>query len=226
MNTLLLLSEIIISFASIIILYEKYNKEGIYIWLMIATIFGNIMITKSISISNLNINLGIIVIATIFVCSNFLIQKEGEKETNKILLLVFITSIISNIIFLLVSKINISTINIISDKAFNNLFINNIILYITNTIVLLVTLKINNYIYYKVKLLENKIWIANIISMIMSQTIYGVLIGSMYLAYINNYLDLIIIIVIRFLLAILTQVLGTILIYYLNTKKHKGGNII
>ena len=226
MNTLLLLSEIIISFASIIILYEKYNKEGIYIWLMIATIFGNIMITKSISISNLNINLGIIVIATIFVCSNFLIQKEGEKETNKILLLVFITSIISNIIFLLISKTNISTINIISDKAFNNLFINNIILYITNTIVLLVTLKINNYIYYKVKLLENKIWIANIISMIMSQTIYGVLIGSMYLAYINNYLDLIIIIVIRFLLAILTQVLGTILIYYLNTKKHKGGNVI
>lgn len=226
MNTLLLLSEIIISFASIIILYEKYNKEGIYIWLMIATIFGNIMITKSISISNLNINLGIIVIATIFVCSNFLIQKEGEKETNKILLLVFITSIISNIIFLLVSKTNISTINIISDKAFNNLFINNIILYITNTIVLLVTLKINNYIYYKVKLLENKIWIANIISMIITQTIYGVLIGSMYLAYINNYLDLIIIIVIRFLLAILTQVLGTILIYYLNTKKHKGGNVI
>ena len=226
MNTLLLLSEIIISFASIIILYEKYNKEGIYIWLMIATVFGNIMITKSISISNLNINLGIIVIATIFVCSNFLIQKEGEKETNKILLLVFITSIISNIIFLLISKTNISTINIISDKAFNNLFINNIILYITNTIVLLVTLKINNYIYYKVKLLENKIWIANIISMIMSQTIYGVLIGSMYLAYINNYLDLIIIIVIRFLLAILTQVLGTILIYYLNTKKHKGGNVI
>ena len=226
MNTLLLLSEIIISFASIIILYEKYNKEGIYIWLMIATIFGNIMITKSISISNLNINLGIIVIATIFVCSNFLIQKEGEKETNKILLLVFITSIISNIIFLLVSKTNISTINIISDKAFNNLFINNIILYITNTIVLLVTLKINNYIYYKVKLLENKIWIANMISMIITQTIYGVLIGSMYLAYINNYLDLIIIIVIRFLLAILTQVLGTILIYYLNTKKHKGGNVI
>ena len=182
MNTILLFSEIIISFASIIILYNKFNREGIYIWIMIATIFGNIMITKSISISNLDINLGIIVIATIFVCSNFLIQKEGKTETNKILILVTLTSIISNIIFLFISKTNISTITIISDKAFNNLFINNIVLYLTNIIILLITLKINNYIYYKVKLLENKIWIANIISMIITQTIYGVLIGSMFLA--------------------------------------------
>ena len=226
MNTILLFSEIIISFAAIIILYNKYDKEGIYIWIILATIFGNIMITKSISISNLDINLGIITIATIFVCTNFLIQKEGKSETNKILLLITLTSIISNFIFLIISKTNVSSINTISDKAFNNLFTNNSILIITNIIVLLGTLKINSYIYYKVKLLENKIWIANIISMIVSQTIYGVLLGSMYLAYINNYLDLIIIIVIRFLLAILTQVLGTILIYYLNMKKHKGGNVI
>ena len=226
MNTILLFSEIIISFAAIIILYNKYDKEGIYIWIMLATIFGNIMITKSISISNLDINLGIITIATIFVCTNFLIQKEGKSETNKILLLITLTSIISNFIFLIISKTNVSSINTISDKAFNNLFTNNSILIITNIIVLLGTLKINSYIYYKVKLLENKIWIANIISMIVSQTIYGVLLGSMYLAYINNYLDLIIIIVIRFLLAILSQVLGTILIYYLNMKKHKGGNVI
>lgn len=218
MNTILLFSELIISFASIIYLYKNYKKEGLYIWAIIATIIGNIMVTKTISISNLDINLGVITLSTLFVIINIIIQKYGDQETNTLLFTILITSIISYLIYSLISITTISNITPTMDKSFNNIILNNIILYIVNTISLIISLKLNSYIYYRIKVLENKLWISNLISMIISQLIYGIMFGTMYLAYQNTFFDQIIIVIIRFLLAILTQFVGTIVIYYFNTK--------
>ena len=177
------------------------------------------MITKTINISGLDINLGIIIIATIFIATNLLIQKEGEKETNKIILTIFLTSLLTNFLLILVSFLDISSLTTSMDNAYNKLVINNILLITINNIILLITLKINSYLYYKVKIIENKIWVSNIISMMVSELIYGILLGTMYLSYYHTFFDTTIITIIRFLFAILTQSLGTIIIYYFNNQK-------
>jgi hypothetical protein len=218
MNTILLLSELIISFASIIVLEHKYQKEGLYTWIAIAIFLENIMITKSISIASLDINLGIIIQTTIFITTNIIIQKEGTKEINKIILLLITTSLFSYFLLSLTSLTTISSITPTMDKSYNNLFLNNLTIFLANNISLLISLKISSLLYYQVKMLENKIWISNIISMIVSQLIYEVLFGTMYLSWQNTFFNTIIIVIIRFLLAIFTQTIGTIIIYYLNNK--------
>jgi uncharacterized PurR-regulated membrane protein YhhQ (DUF165 family) len=116
MNTILLLSELIISFASIIVLEHKYQKEGLYTWIAIAIFLENIMITKSISIASLDINLGIIIQTTIFITTNIIIQKEGTKEINKIILLLITTSLFSYFLLSLTSLTTISSITPTMDK--------------------------------------------------------------------------------------------------------------
>ena len=219
MNIILLFSELVLTLSTLIVLYHKYKKEGIYAWIVLATILSNIMITKTINISGLDINLGIIIIATIFIATNLLIQKEGEKETNKIILTIFLTSLLTNFLLILVSFLDISSLTTSMDNAYNKLVINNILLITINNIILLITLKINSYLYYKVKIIENKIWVSNIISMMVSELIYGILLGAMYLSYYHTFFDTTIITIIRFLFAILTQSLGTIIIYYFNNQK-------
>ena len=219
MNIILLFSELVLTLSTLIVLYHKYKKEGIYAWVVLATILSNIMITKTINISGLDINLGIIIIATIFIATNLLIQKEGEKETNKIILTIFLTSLLTNFLLILVSFLDISSLTTSMDNAYNKLVINNILLITINNIILLITLKINSYLYYKVKIIENKIWVSNIISMMVSELIYGILLGAMYLSYYHTFFDTTIITIIRFLFAILTQSLGTIIIYYFNNQK-------
>ncbi len=219
MNIILLFSELVLTLSTLIVLYHKYKKEGIYAWIVLATILSNIMITKTINISGLDINLGIIIIATIFIATNLLIQKEGEKETNKIILTIFLTSLLTNFLLILVSFLDISSLTTSMDNAYNKLVINNILLITINNIILLITLKINSYLYYKVKIIENKIWVSNIISMMVSELIYGILLGTMYLSYYHTFFDTTIITIIRFLFAILTQSLGTIIIYYFNNQK-------
>ena len=219
MNIILLFSELVLTLSTLIVLYHKYKKEGIYAWIVLATILSNIMITKTINISGLDINLGIIIIATIFIATNLLIQKEGEKETNKIILTIFLTSLLTNFLLILVSFLDISSLTTSMDNAYNKLVINNILLITINNIILLITLKINSYLYYKVKIIENKFWVSNIISMMVSELIYGILLGTMYLSYYHTFFDTTIITIIRFLFAILTQSLGTIIIYYFNNQK-------
>lgn len=226
MNNILLLSELVISFASLIILYYKYQKQGLYTWIVIALFLSNIMITKTISLSGVDINLGIITDTTIFIAMNIIIQKEGREEVNKILLLITITSLFSYMILCITTLTNISSISSSIDKSYNNLFLNNISIYLAHTISLLIALKINAHIYYKIKMLENRIWLSNIISMIASQLIYEIIFSVIYLTYQNTIINIIMIAIIRFILSIFTQTTGTLIIYFSNNNiKERNKNL-
>jgi uncharacterized integral membrane protein (TIGR00697 family) len=225
-NNILLLSELVISFASLIILYYKYQKQGLYTWIVIALFLSNIMITKTISLSGVDINLGIITDTTIFIAMNIIIQKEGREEVNKILLLITITSLFSYMILCITTLTNISSISSSIDKSYNNLFLNNISIYLAHTISLLIALKINAHIYYKIKMLENRIWLSNIISMIASQLIYEIIFSVIYLTYQNTIINIIMIAIIRFILSIFTQTTGTLIIYFSNNNiKERNKNL-
>lgn len=219
MNNILLIIEFILSFASFIYLHKKYKKEGLYIWLIIAIIILNIILPKTITISNFDINIGIILETTIFIIANSLIQKYGQEETNTIIKTLLITSLFSYLIMCMVTLTNPSTLTMVMDKAYNKLFLNNLIIYFVNTISLLISIKVNSYIYYQLKTIENKIWVSNTLSMIISQLIKGILFGLMYLTYKNTLIDIIVITVIRYILAIITLAIGTIFIYYVNIKE-------
>lgn len=216
MNIVLLFSELVISYFSIFILYKRYNQEGLSLWLVMAMFLGNIMVTKAISISNVDVNLGVVVQSTIFIVANIIIQKEGKNKIYDILKLLLGISLFSYIIFLLVSLTDISTITVQTDKAFNKLFFNNIMLYLTNNVSLVICLILNCNIYYTIKTIENKIWLSNFLSMVLSQLVSNILFGFIYLIIDNNVFNVIIIIIIRYLMALITIMIGTLFIYYVN----------
>ena len=220
MNIILLFSELVICYFSIFMLYKKYRQEGLRIWLLIAMLLSNIMITKSILISNVDINLGIITEATIFIVANIIIQKEGKDKIFEILKLLIWASIFSYGLFLIVGLTNISNIAVQTDKAFNRLFFYNIIIYLVNNISLFISLLLNSTIYYSIKRMANKIWLSNFLSTILSQLIYNILFGFIYLSMNNTIFNVIIIVIIRYLLTLFTILLGTIFIYYI----YKEGN--
>ena len=214
MNSItLLIIEAIICFIVLIIIYAKYKINGLYLYAIVLAILSSLMSLKQIPIDNYDINLGIIPFIMIFTISNIIIQKKGVEETKKILLTTLSTSIISYIILLLISYMNPSNINLFTNASYDNIFTSSMRIYFTNIVTLLYSLLLNNKLYYYLKLIKNNILISNLFSSIIINFIASILFGLIGYTFVLETIDIIKLIMMRYLIGLILGFLSTILIY-------------
>ena len=108
----LLIIELVLCMLTMLILYKRYNKIGVYSFCIVCIILSSIMSLKTITLYNYDVNLGIIPFVSIFTVSNILTQKNGTEEAKTLLLITMISSIISFILLFLVSYMKSSNINL------------------------------------------------------------------------------------------------------------------
>ena len=212
-STNLLIIEAVICFITMLIMYKKYKTEGIYIYTIISLILSFLMSLKTVSLYNYDVNLGIIPFITTFASFNIIIQKKGIEETKRLLLIVISTSLISYIIFLLVSYMNSSSINLFTSASYDNIFRDSIRIYFANIVTILYGILLNNKLYYYLKVMKNNILISNIFSTIIIQFITSILFGLIAYVFNLEIIDIIKIIMIRYLLSLIIGILSTIIIY-------------
>ena len=212
-NLNILIVEIIICFSILIFMYKKYKTEGIYIYAIVAMILSCLMSLKEIPIYGYTVNLGIIPFVTVFSSFNIVIQKKGNEETKKLLLIVLTTTLISYITFLLVSHMNSSNINLFTNASYDNIFSDSLRIYFANIVTLLYSLLLNNKLYFYLKVMKNNILISNLFSTIIIQFIASILFGIIAYTFKLEIIDIIKIIMIRYLISLIVGILSTSVIY-------------
>lgn len=214
MNSLnLLIIEAIICLIMLIIMYKKYKTEGMYIYTIVSLILSFLMSLKIVSVYDYDVNLGIIPLITVFTSSNIIIQKKGIEETKRFLMTVMATTLISYFIFLLVSYMEPSNINLFTSASYDNIFADSLRIYFANIVTLLYGLLLNNKLYYYLKVMKNNILISNLFSTIIIQFLASIIFGLV--AYIFTYetIDIIKLIMIRYLISLVIGILSTVIIF-------------
>lgn len=87
MNIILGIINLIIIFSIVVLLDRLFKKEGLFVWIGIATILANILVCKSIDIFGYTTALGNILFASSFLATDIIIEKYGYKESKKAIIL-------------------------------------------------------------------------------------------------------------------------------------------
>lgn len=221
MNLLFLLIEVILSYIILLFVYKKYKEEGIYIWIIVILLISSIMSIKSIEINNVNIALGIGVSSSIYIANNILIQKKGTEHMKKITTIMLIISFIFICLLILSSGLQISDYNNISNLMYNNVIFSNIKFIIANVISIITAIYINNFLYYELRKVKNKIWISNIFSSLIFAFVESI-IFVLITKFINGSLYVVMMtIVIRYILRLIILIIGTDVIYIANNFRER-----
>lgn len=221
MNLLLLIIEVIVSYILLLFVYKKYKEEGIYIWIVVALLISSLMSIKSIDINNINIALGLGVSSSIYIANNILIQKKGTEYVKNIITLLFIFSIIFICLVILSSGLMSSEYNNVTSLIYDSIIFTNIKFIVANIVSIIIGVYINNYIYYQLRKIKNKLWISNILSSliftfvetIIFVSITNLINSSLYIAMMT--------LVIRYLIKIIILIIGTDVIYIANNFKER-----
>lgn len=220
-NVILLIFEVIFSYVFLLYTYKKYKEDGIYIWIVIAFILSSLMCIKHIEINNINMSLGIGISSTIYIANNILIQKKGNEYTKNNIIMLIVFSIIFTCILILSGGIISSDFNNFTSLTYDNILFSSIKYMLANIISIIIGLYINNYIYYQLRKIKNKIWISNILSALVFTFVEVVIFititnfnnGSLYVIMMS--------LVIRYVIKIIILVLGTYIIYIANNFRER-----
>ncbi len=221
MNILFLIIEVIISYILLLFVYKKYKEEGIYIWIVILLLISSFMSIKSIEINNVDIALGLGVSSSIYIANNILLQKKGTEYIKNTTTILFIFSVIFIFLLILSSGITISEYNSITSLMYDSIMFSNIKFILANIISIIIGLYVNNYVYYELRKIKNKLWISNILSSLIF-TFIEVLIFVFITNFINGSLYVMMTtLVIRYIIKIMILIIGTDIIYIANNFKER-----
>lgn len=209
----LIIIELFLCLFTLLFLYKRYGNIGVYTYCIVCMILSSIMALKTITLYNYDIPLGIIPFVSLFTASNILIQKNGTDESKTLLLITTISSIISFIILLLVSYMKSSNINLFMSASFDNIFSDSLRIYFATFVTTLYSLLLNLKLYYYLKKMKNNILISNLFSTIIIHFISSIVFSLIAYTFDKEIIDIIKIIMIRYLVSLCVGIISTIIIY-------------
>ena len=168
MNIVLGIISIIATFSIVVCMEKMFKKEGLYVWISIATIMANILVCKSIDILGLTASLGNVMFASIFLATDILSEKYDVKESRKAVML----AIASQIIFILATTLAVSYIpseTDLSHESMKTLFSINARVSISSIVMFGASNMLDIYLFEKLKKkFPKQLWLRNNVSTIIS----------------------------------------------------------
>lgn len=168
MNIVLGIISIIATFSIVVCMEKMFKKEGLYVWISIATIMANILVCKSIDILGLTASLGNVMFASIFLATDILSEKYDVKDSRKAVML----AIASQIIFILATTLAVSYIpseTDLSNESMKTLFSINARVSISSIVMFGASNMLDIYLFEKLKKkFPKQLWLRNNVSTIIS----------------------------------------------------------
>lgn len=94
MNIVLGMGSIILCFIAVVLMEKFFKKEGLFVWVSIATVIANILVCKTVNILGLVSSLGNIMFASNFLATDIISEKYGKQYSKKAIMLGFVSAII------------------------------------------------------------------------------------------------------------------------------------
>ncbi|MFT9849530.1 queuosine precursor transporter [Aneurinibacillus sp. REN35] len=89
---------VLVNFLLFLICYRFFGKFGLYAWVGVATVLANIQVVKTIEMFGLVMTLGNTMYGTIYLVSDLLNEKYGERDAKKAVWFGFFTLVMTTII--------------------------------------------------------------------------------------------------------------------------------
>jgi len=164
MNILLGIVSLLLTFSLLIIVEKLFKKEGLFVWVSIATIIANILVCKSIELFSFTTNLGNILFASSFLATDIMSEKYGAKESRKAIIL----GVVSQVIFVIMTQMALLYVPASEDLAqesMKGLFSINLRVSIASIVMYFVSNMADIYIFEKIKeKVPGKLWLRNNVS--------------------------------------------------------------
>ena len=164
MNILLGIVSLLLTFSLLIIVEKIFKKEGLFVWVSIATIIANILVCKSIELFSFTTNLGNILFASSFLATDIMSEKYGAKESRKAIIL----GVASQVIFVIMTQMALLYVPASEDLAqesMKGLFSINLRVSIASIVMYFVSNMADIYIFEKIKeKVPGKLWLRNNVS--------------------------------------------------------------
>ncbi len=216
MNLAILFIEVILVYLAILLLYKFFKKEGLYIFAVLGSFISTILLYKTIDILSYESVLSISINTSLFIIANMLVQKNGPDEIKKLIYIILISSVFAYIMLCFTSLFTSSEYNLGVNNAYDDLFSLDIRLFLANLISMLLMIIFNSRLYHMLRRIKNKIWISNILSLMITSFIESII--FVILGYIGsvNLVNILNLIIVRYVLKIFISIIGTIDIYIEN----------
>ena len=161
MNILLGFVNILVTFSLVVLIEKLFKKEGLYVWVSIATILANLTVCKMIDVFNFTTSLGNVIFASTFLATDIISEKYSAKEARKAVYL----SIFAGITFIIITQLTLLFIPSSDDVvqgAMKTLFAINLRTSIASMGMFFIANMLDIYIYNKLKeKLPKKLWLRN-----------------------------------------------------------------
>lgn len=167
MNIFLGFINIIIIFSLVVLIEKLFKREGLYVWLSIATILANITVCKMIDVFNFTTSLGNVLFASTFLATDIMSEKYSKKDAKKGVYI----SIFSAITFIIVTQLTLLFIpssDDIVNESMKSLFSISIRTISASMLMFFISNMLDIHIYNKLKeKYPNKLWFRNNVSTIL-----------------------------------------------------------
>ena len=171
MNILYGFLNILVTFSLVVLIEKLFKKEGLYVWLSIATILANLTVCKMIGILGYTTSLGNVLFASTFLATDIMSEKYGKNDAKKGVYL----SIFSGITFIIITQLTLLFIPSADDvvnTAMKTLFAVSIRTTAASMFMFFISNMADIYLYNKLKSkYPNKMWLRNNISTILCNCI-------------------------------------------------------
>lgn len=169
MNILIGILSIILIFSSVVLLEKYFGKNGLYVWIGVATITANIVVCKTINILGLTSAVGNVMFTSVFLASDILNEKYGKKDAQRAILL----GTLASIIFMIATQLTLLYIPDQTDVAHNamtTLFSLNVRTTIASVILYFISNIVATYLYDKWKKVFHTLFRNNLVMIICNCT--------------------------------------------------------
>ena len=166
MNILYGFINIIVTFSLVVLIEKLFKKEGLYVWLSIATILANLTVCKMIDVFSFTTSLGNVLFASTFLATDIMSEKYSKKDAKRGVYI----SIFSGITFIIITQLTLlfipSSDDVVND-AMKTLFGISVRTISASMIMFFISNMSDIYLYNKLKeKLPDKMWLRNNVSTI------------------------------------------------------------
>ena len=132
MNILYGFINILVTFTLVILIEKLFKKEGLYVWLSIATILANLTVCKMIDVFSFTTSLGNVLFASTFLATDIMSEKYSKEDAKRgVYISIFSVAIsirttaASMLMFFVSNMMDIHLYNKLKDKYPNKLWLRN-----------------------------------------------------------------------------------------------------
>ena len=220
MEEIILLVLIALSLFITYALYKILDKQGLYYSLIMLDLLAYILTFKITTVLKMNINIGIVPLISSFTCLYLILIKYGNKNIKNIFKITFLSNVVFGLLLTTTNYFFPSLTDTIS-KSIEETFITNYKLLILFPIVVFSGQYVINKIYGYVTDVQNNIFLATMLSYIISAITYIII--FYIIGYINilTIRDSLYLGVTTYITGIIVTIINIAFIYSLNRKKAK-----